>query len=159
MFHLAPPQKEELVPLLVSVGCLTGDTVSSLQKSAPFPSSSSLSSLVSSPHSIRSQSRSPASSTSIRRRSVPRPQELPCCSASTRTTPPPRGGRESIQSAELAGSPTSFCMTPTPDDCDSISEELQRYIDGRFDASSSLKGDEALAITHQLKEIHRCRYN
>lgn len=149
MFHSTPPQKDELVPLLVSVGCLTGDTVSTLEKPAPFPSSS---------HSIRSQSRSPTSSTASRRRSVPRPQEPPGCFAGAGTTPP--GRRQSVQPMELAGSPTSvstFCMTPTPGTFGSISDELQQYIDQRFDASSSLKGDEALAITHQLKEIHRSR--
>ena len=67
----------------------------------------------------------------------------------------------SVQHTERAGSPAAaagpcggdlrpLASTPTPD-------ELLQFIDERFDASSSLKEDEALAMAHQLKELKRQR--
>ena len=109
--------------------------------------------------SIRSQSRSPTSSTN-RRSSVPPSQELPGCSPGTA---PAAGRRQSVQPMDVAGSPTSLgacSVIPAPGTtttADDISDELQQYIGRRFDASSSLNDDEALAITHQLKEMKKFR--
>ena len=146
MFYLLM-QKDELVPLLVSVGCLTGEFVSVQEQSAsPSPP----------PRSSRSQSRSPVSSVG-RRRSVPRPQEVPGCSPGA-TSDGVHGRQQSVQPFELAGSPASPCPSSrTPNPPDNISDELQHFIDERLDASSSLREDEALAITHQLKELKRYR--
>ena len=137
-----------------------GDYVISRREMAISSSAAPLS------RSSRSQSRSPTSSTS-RRRSVPRSLEPPGCSPGTTFTP--AGGRQSVQPMDLAGSPTSLgACSVTPAPCittattttttGDISNELSQYIGQRFDASSSLNDDEALAITHQLKEIQRMRY-
>ena len=144
------PQKEELVPLLVSVGCQTGEFVMTRRKPS-LSTSSSQSSF------RRSQSRSPTSSTSSSvRRSVSRPRELPGCSSET----PGQGRRGSVHPVEHAGSPApepNACGVSQVSACTPSSDQLQQYIERRFNASSSLNEDEALAITHQLRELQRER--
>ena len=83
-----------------------------------------------------------------------RPRELPGCSPETVG----QGRRASVQPVELAGSPgaPSPCVVPRPLACTSTpADALLQFIDERFDASSSLKEDEAIAVAHQLKELHR----
>lgn len=65
----------------------------------------------------------------------------------------------SVQHVELAGSPAapSPCGVLWPLACTSTADEMQQFIEERLDASSSLKDDEALAITRQLQELHRKR--